>query len=204
MRSKTITGVASTARLPNPVRLSTLPSDGSASSSARQHVGDGEVRRSRAARFETGRPATLSPIGSRPSAHHSARIGIASPVSPSRMKQREPPIARPVSVTASARDRVEIVDGANAARDLGDEPLAPEGLVEGRSRPGAVERDRRLSRQRLHQAQIVRAERPPLGRRCGHHHSDHVFVDDQRHERGALRACGLASRGLTSGDESQS
>ena len=101
MRSKTTIGVASTERVPSSISVLTSPSESSWSSGASSTSATATVRRSRAARFETGSRAALSPIGGRPSTHHSARIGSVSPLSPILMKQREAPIARPVSVTAT-------------------------------------------------------------------------------------------------------
>ena len=61
------------------------------------------VRRSRAARFKAGSLGATSSTDSTPGAFHSARTGIGSPSSPSRMNERETPTAFAVSSTATRR-----------------------------------------------------------------------------------------------------
>jgi len=87
-----------------------------------------------------------------------------------------------------ARDRVEVMTGADAARDLRDETLASECMVErgGGARP--VERDRRLTGQCLDQPQFLHRKHPPFVRGGRDHDTDHALVDDQRYERRALGA----------------
>ena len=84
-----------------------------------------------------------------------------------------------------AGDRVEVARRTDPPRDGRHQPLARESLVKRGRRPGAVERDRRLSGHGLHQPQLLGGERTPLARRCDNEHSDHPLVDSQRHERGA-------------------
>ena len=77
---------------------------------------------------------------------------------------------------------------SHPARDVADEPLARERLVElaGRSRP--LERERGLGGQRLHQRHLLARERALRRRRRGDEHADDPLRDDQRHEGAALGA----------------
>ena len=89
-----------------------------------------------------------------------------------------------------ARDRVQVVNRADAARDLRHQPLARECPVERGGRARAVERDRGLAGERLHQPDLLRGEGSPLAGGRGDQHADHALLDDQRHEDGALRVGG--------------
>ncbi len=101
-RSNATIGVASAPRVSRLVSSRTCPSAGSSSPDASSTSPTAIVRRSRAARFETGSRLGSSSRGT-PGASHSAKIGIASPCSPRRMKQRSTFAALAVSSTVTWR-----------------------------------------------------------------------------------------------------
>ena len=84
------------------------------------------------------------------------------------------------------RAKVEL--GPEPAADRHDEPLAVERLGEGEGRPGALEGDSGLGRERLHERQLVRGEGALLLRRRDRDHCDHPVGADERDVRRALRA----------------
>ena len=102
MRSKTITGVASTARVPSRDRLSTLPRDGSASSGASSTSGTATVRRSRAGEVRDRQAGhrvadRLEPVGPPLGADRHRLAVLAEPDEAARSRRSR----GPVSVTAT-------------------------------------------------------------------------------------------------------
>ena len=155
----------------------------------RAHVGNGD-RAKLTGREVGGRQALdglisnwLEAFGKPFGAHRQALARLAEPDEAARCAEGAPGLR-----DRHARDGVEIVDGADAARDLGDQALAGQRLVERSRRAGAVECDGRLPRDRLHQPELLGRERPPLTRARGHQHADHALVHRQWHEGGAFRA----------------
>ena len=95
-------------------------------------------------------------------------------------------------------DGAHVALGADAPRELGDEPLPLERLRERVGRARAVERERGLRRERLHQRELLAAEDALLVRGRGDEHPDDALARHEGHEDAALRASGAsASRRLT-------
>ena len=150
--SKTTMGVASVARVPRSRSACLSPRAGSAISRDVSASSTTTVRRSRAARLSAGSLGATSSTDSTPGAFHSARIGIGSPSSPSRMKQRETPTAFAVSSTATrrtvSRSSSERTRRPISAISRSRSTRRPQRLV--RARP--PEGERRLARQALHES----------------------------------------------------
>ena len=191
MRSKTRIGVPIVALVPSARRLSMLPRVGSASSGASSMSATATVRRSRAARFRTGRLGASPPTGAVPGATHSASTGIGSPASPRRMKARLRGRRLRRLLDRHAQDVVQVELRANLARHLADDPLAFERLRERGRGLGPLDRQRRLARERLERRDLLLGEQSRSLRRGRSEYGVHAPRRDQRHEHGALGADAL-------------
>ena len=141
-----------------------------------------------------GQPAC--PVAERPRAggvplrkQRQRAVGVAEPYEAARRAERAPRF-----LDGRGERGVEIELGAQAPRDPREQPLARKRFAERARRARALERDRSLGREGLHDPEILgREDTRRIGRRDGDHR-DHAVVADQRHERGALRPDVLRER----------
>ena len=113
---------------------------------------------------------------------------------------------RPLHLLArDPHDLAGVELAADLARDLRHELLAPERVDERVGRAHALERERRLGRERLEQRDLVGSERALLARRRDDEHADDALLGDHREP--TCRSCAptrCASRGLITGEPSTS
>ena len=149
------------------------------------HVGDrdGPLREGREARR---RDPVAVPVPVRPGAGRRPLCGerqtLAEPHEAARRAERLSGLGH-----RGGERGFDVEIGSQAATDRREQPLSLERLAQGDRRPCALERDRRLGGQRLHDGEVVRGERPKVVRRRDGDDRDHPAFARQRHEGGALR-----------------